>query len=127
MIIISYDISDDKMRTNFTKMLKSNDIPEITRQTISFFMPPHSTTASNFSMSLFISTPPSIYIPIQVCVYYTPMGMFCQEENKKNSQKFMTAFIFTLFHICKPFYSFRKAFYCFICIAMLNSITDTML
>ena len=24
MIIISYDISDDKMRTNFTKMLKSN-------------------------------------------------------------------------------------------------------
>ena len=24
MIIISYDISDDKMRTNFSKMLKSN-------------------------------------------------------------------------------------------------------
>lgn len=24
MIIVSYDISDDKMRTNFTKMLKSN-------------------------------------------------------------------------------------------------------
>ena len=24
MIIVSYDISDDKMRTNFSKMLKSN-------------------------------------------------------------------------------------------------------